>query len=208
MTNNAINNDRVNNVINPRKRMFSENNARAEANTARAQQSAKQAGKNQPAITVYDATVVEMTNILDIHVGRNHFVIKVVRKGVLSVRIQGLENFIKARNLLKERNYRFHTHTPKQHLPYSVLADGLCAEYTPEDVKRYLEGLDFQIEVISAINIGAKKWIIRLTRTTEVNKLYKIRKVIACDVTFRKAKGRECSASTAKNLDMFQQTAT
>uniref|UniRef100_A0A1I8N427 Histone H4 n=1 Tax=Musca domestica TaxID=7370 RepID=A0A1I8N427_MUSDO len=66
-TNKTIKRNDANKVINPRKRTFSENNARAEANTARAQQSAKQAGKNQPAITVYDATVVEMTNILDIH---------------------------------------------------------------------------------------------------------------------------------------------
>lgn len=75
-TNKVIKSNDANKVINPRKRTFSENSARAEANIARAQQPAKQTGKNQPAITAYDATVVEMTNFLDIHVGRNHFILK------------------------------------------------------------------------------------------------------------------------------------
>lgn len=59
-----------------------------------------------------------------------------VRKSVISVRLRGLNDFEKVRLMLSERGYKFHTHTPKALLPYSVLVEGLSGDYTVEEVSR------------------------------------------------------------------------
>lgn len=148
-------------------------------------------GRLLPAITLYNVGVREATTILLRHLKKEEFVIKLAGKSSISIRVRGLENFERIKGLLKERGYEAHTHTPRELLPYSILIVGLSREFTKDEVRDFFSSLEFKVVFLDATNVSPDKWVVRLGRDTDVERLYKVDLMLHCKVVLRKSKGRD-----------------
>lgn len=149
-------------------------------------------GKLLPAITVYEVGVKEIASALDHLLGRGTFQVRMIRRSVISIRARGLENFDRIKEMLRERKYRFHAHTPKPLVPYAVIVEGLSSEYSEEEVLEFFRTqVGFRVDMISAAFVSEDKWLLRVGRGTEIEKLYRLDLVLHCKVRFRKNRGRE-----------------
>lgn len=145
-----------------------------------------------PAITVYDVSVREIAGALDQLLGRGTFQLRMVRRSVVTIRARGLANFDRIKDMLKLRKYKFHAHTPKPLVPYAVIVEGLSNEYTEQEVLDFFStSVNFRVDIISVACVYEDKWLLRLSRSTDIEKLYRLELVLHCKVRFRKNRGRE-----------------
>lgn len=63
------------------------------------------------AFIIYDVGVREVSATLQQSLPSGEFIIKIIRKGVISVKVRGLDNYNSAKSLFLGAGYKFHTHT-------------------------------------------------------------------------------------------------
>lgn len=92
-----------------------------------------------------------MSDRLRLTIGRNDFTLTMMRKSVVSVRPIGLV-------MLSSRGYKFHTHTPKSLLPYSVVIEGLSSDVSEGEVTNFLlTETSVSMEIVGITNIAEDK---------------------------------------------------
>lgn len=67
------------------------------------------------------------------------------------------------------RGFKFHTHTPKSLLPYSVVIEGLSSDFSVGEMREFLltETL-VSMQIVGITNIAKDKWIFRLSSLLSV----------------------------------------
>lgn len=97
-------------------------------------------------------------------------------------------------------SYKFHTHTPQALLPYGAVS----SEFSVDEVGYYLETkLGFEVDVVCLVNIAEDKWILRFTRDSEIDRLYRLEPILPSRLKLRRIEARMWSnALDAKDVIM------
>lgn len=149
-------------------------------------------GKSMPAFTLYDVGVKEISGILNQRYRSGEFSISFLRPSVLSLKVRGLNIYEEVRTLLTERGYKFHTHTPRSLLPYMLVIENLSDEFSSDEVKDFFRNkVLFPVEIIGLNSISPSKWLLRVTKNSDIASLYKLNRILDCDIKIKKDKGRD-----------------
>lgn len=148
--------------------------------------------KSAPSFTVFGVELRKLVEAMEKKLPKEKYQIKMVKKSVLSVRVKGIEDFTIVKEILQEGNFAFYTHTPKALRPYAVVIHGLSSEYSPDEVKNFLQTtVSFPMEILSVSSFADDKWLLRLSKSTDIMNVYKINRILHCVVKCRKDRGRE-----------------
>lgn len=103
------------------------------------------------------------------------------RKSVISIRERVFHNFNRIKEMLCQRKYKFHPHTPKLLVPYSVIVHGISEDNTENDVISCLTTHHvFMVDILDADCACEDKRLSRLARTTDIDMLYTHDLVLNC----------------------------
>lgn len=148
--------------------------------------------KVMPAISVYGTELRELVGIIDRSLGHRSYTVKVVNRTTFSVRLESLDDYVRVRDLMVERKYSFHTHTPKVLNPHSMVIEGLSSSYEEQEVRDFLlKETGLRLELVGINKLSNDKWLVRLTKASDIVGFCGLRVVLRCRVGIRRSKGRQ-----------------
>lgn len=142
--------------------------------------------KSVPVLTTYGINVKDIICSIDNKLGHKNYNMKVLGKNVTNIGVCTLDDFGKVKGLLQEEKVDFYTYTPKGLRPFSVVIEGLPCSFEPKDIEDYLVGLQMNIKVIGITRLGNDKWVLRMSRDSDIRKIYEVRYILRCRVHIRK----------------------
>lgn len=144
--------------------------------------------KHIPVITGYNINVREMTFIMDRALGHNNYNLKIMGKNATNIGVCTLEDFEKVKKLLVEHKINYYTYTPKGLRPYTLVLEGLSGTYDVDDVRSYLSGLQIKLDINRLVKLEGNRWLLQLSRESDVEAFYRVRYILHCRVGMRKFK--------------------
>lgn len=94
-----------------------------------------------------------MTDMLKLMLAKGEYLLTMVRKSVLSIRVKVMEKFVKVRPALVQRDNRFDTHTPKAFLPYTLCVDGLYGNFGTAKSADFFRSVDYRVDLLSLVRL-------------------------------------------------------
>lgn len=148
----------------------------------------EQKSKRVPVITIFNADVKDLTAEVKTLFGHADFMIRIVSRTVANFNVFTLEDYSKLKGFLVERKLGFYTYTPKGLTPFSVVVYGLSDMYSEEEVRAHLEGLPLKLVIQRVTKLGRDKWLIHLTRESDIESFYMVKGILNCRVAIKKDK--------------------
>lgn len=158
------------------------------AASSRSSRSITNASKSIPVITTYDIDIKLIMRSITNRLGHKHFSMTILGKKVTNISTFTLEDHLKLRTLFEEIKVSFYTHTPKGSKPYTVVVKRLSDIYDEEDVKDYLNGIDIQMTVLGVTKMGGNRWLIKLSKDSDLVGFHSIRSILNCRIRFERFK--------------------
>uniref|UniRef100_T1PD46 Peptidase n=1 Tax=Musca domestica TaxID=7370 RepID=T1PD46_MUSDO len=140
----------------------------------------KGAGKSKlpPPISVYNANVKALNDLVISKLGHDKFTISLVNRKISNFQVLTLEEHQSVRELLVEQGINFYTFTPKGQSIYSVVIEKLPDSYDVKDVEAGLKALPIYLEVKRVVKLGGNKRLVHLDKGSDINGLYKVKRVV------------------------------
>uniref|UniRef100_A0A1I8NIV5 Uncharacterized protein n=1 Tax=Musca domestica TaxID=7370 RepID=A0A1I8NIV5_MUSDO len=150
----------------------------------------KGAGKSKlpPPISVYNANVKALNDLVISKLGHDKFTISIVNRKISNFQVLTLEEHQYVRELLVEQGINFYTFTPKGQSIYSVVIEKLPDSYDVKDVEAGLKALPIYLEVKRVVKLGGNKWLVHLDKGSDINGLYKVKRLFTNGIVVRKDK--------------------
>lgn len=146
----------------------------------------KKRSKSVPVITTYNVNIKDIVESIDELLGHKNFNLRILGKGVVNIGVCTLDDFDKVKSMLERKKVEFYTYTPKGLRPFTVVIEGLSHSFEPQEILSYFEGLNMKINVVSLVKLGVDKWVVRISKDSDIGKFYEIRYVLRCKVHIRK----------------------
>ncbi|XP_058984318.1 uncharacterized protein LOC131805087 [Musca domestica] len=122
---------------------------------------------------------------MDATPGKN---VNLVNRKVSAFHLTSLEDHEKVKEFFVKEGIHFYTHAPKGQTPYSVVMEGLSDTYDTTHVEDGLKALNLNLDIKRVTKLGGNKFLIHLGKGSDINGLYKVRRVLTGNVLFRKDK--------------------
>lgn len=141
-----------------------------------------------PIVTAYNINVKSMTENIDLVLGHKNYNLRIMGRNATNIGVCTLTDFEKLKTLLSEKGVNYYTYTPKGLRPYSVVIEGLSGSYSVDDVREDLTGLQMKLDLIRIVKLDGDRWLVQLSRDSDIMAFYNVRYVLRCKVTIRKFK--------------------
>lgn len=93
--------------------------------------------------------------------------------------------------MLQEQKRNFYTFSPKGQKPYAAIITGLSDSYDEADLRAHLAGTKLSLEILRIAKLGWGKWLIHLSRKSDIAGLYKLQAILGCIVKITRDKKKK-----------------
>lgn len=166
-----------------------------------ANKGARVKSKSIPDLNLYNANVRNVCYEIRALLGRDDFVVKILGRSITNVRLLSIADYNTVKTMLKEKKYSFYTFSPRSETPYVVVIDGIADTFEESEVKTYLSGMKFRLNVQRVTKLGGCKWLVHLFRDSDIASLYKCTFMLFSVVSVRK--DRKVGVTQCRNCQRF-----
>lgn len=146
----------------------------------------RKSSKSVPVITAYNINIKDIMDALDKKLGHKNYSFKILGKNVTNIVVCTLDDYEIIKSLLGDLKVEYYTYTPKGRRPFTLVIEGLPNSFEASEVSEYLNGLQININILNVWKLGGDKWVVKITRDSDIRNFYAIRYVLHCKVSIRK----------------------
>lgn len=144
--------------------------------------------KSIPIITTFNIDMKHILRTLTNALGHQNFEVNILSKKVTNLSVCTLQDHEKIIKVLTEHKVEFYTYTPKGAKPYMIVVKRLSSTFDVEDVKEYLNGLNIKLEVLGLTKMGGDRWLLKLSKDSDLVAFHEIKCILHCRVRFERFK--------------------
>lgn len=163
-------------------------------------QSNKIKKKIPPPIVAYQLDHKQCTTHFPTLLGSNNFKLTKINKNCSRIQVDTKQDFMLLKDALRKEQTSFHTFTPSDEKPSSIILRHLCSSYDQNDIEKGLNSLNINLSIrnISKLETDYSKrsgkqldlWLILLDQTSDVTSLIKTNYFLHQRVRFEHRKNK------------------
>lgn len=163
--------------------------------------------KNKPPIfVVYNINQKDLSVSLQKIFKHKNFSFNLINRNCLNLSTFTLEDYNNAKQFLLNSKFKFYTYTPRETKPFSLVLTKLCPTFDKEEILEYLKNLKLNIEILNLKSLGNGKWIIQLSKNSNIVEFKRIRYILNCKIGIENVKNNR--PIQCKNCQRFNHVAS